>query len=153
MKCPECDGYGKNTKGWIPEPCSYCGGTGTLPDDFAEITKLKKCKKCGGEAVFSGVFDDPTTYRFPECMKCGTRAEGNSTNDSWAERARKWNEQNTLTRFEYLQTCTIEEMVDVIYKVATWTELSSLTRMSMMYKEDKNKRFIRDWLKEKCECT
>jgi len=67
--------------------------------------------------------------------------------------ARKWNEQNTLTRFEYLQTCTIEEMVDVIYKVATWTELSSLTRMSMMYKEDKNKRFIRDWLKEKCECT
>lgn len=62
-------------------------------------------------------------------------------------------EQNTLTRFEYLQTCTIEEMVDVIYKVATWTELSSLTRMSMMYKEDKNKRFIRDWLKEKCECT
>ena len=109
MKCWKCDGTG-TTKGWIQEPCAYCGGTGELPDDFSEMTKLKRCKKCGGEAVFSGVFDDPLTYRFPECMKCGARAEGNSVKDSWYERARKWNEQNTLTNEEWLKSLNTKQL-------------------------------------------
>ena len=100
-KCPKCDGKGA-TKSWISEPCAYCGGTGELPDDFAQMMKLRNCKKCGANAVFSGVFDDPTTYRFPECMKCGARAEGNSVSDSWYERAKKWNEQNMVTNEEWL---------------------------------------------------
>ena len=100
MRCHNCDGKGE-TLGWIPEPCAYCGGAGKLPDDFSEIMKLKRCKKCGGEAVFSGVFDDPDTYRFPECIKCGARAEGNRVEDSWVERAKKWNEQNTPTNEEW----------------------------------------------------
>ena len=116
MKCPKCGGKGILHE-WIQEPCAYCGGTGELPDDFSEMTKLKRCKKCGGEAVFSGVFDDPTTYRFPECMKCGARAEGNSVKDSWYERARKWNEQNTLTEQEYIQTCNTEQLAQFLYDI------------------------------------
>lgn len=95
MRCPECNGKGE-TCVWISEPCAYCGGTGELPDNFSEIMKLKRCKNCGGKTVFSGAFDDPVTFRFPECIKCGARAEGNRVKDSWAERARKWNKQNTV---------------------------------------------------------
>lgn len=115
MKCSNCDGTG-TTKGWISEPCAYCGGTGELPDDFTEMMKLKNCKKCGGEAVFSGVFDDPPTYRFPKCMECGARAEGNNTKDSWYERARKWNEQNTQTNDEWRKTCSTEEYATWLWK-------------------------------------
>ena len=108
MKCPRCGGKGILHE-WIQEPCAYCGGTGELPDGFFEMTKLKRCKKCSGEAVFSGVFDDPPTYRFPECIKCGARAEGNNTKDSWYERAKKWNEQNTPTNENWFCSLPTEE--------------------------------------------
>lgn len=109
MKCPECDGKGVDERGYPYELCSYCGGTGKLPNDFAEIMELKRCKKCGGKAVFSGCFDDPNTWRFPECMECGARAKGNSVDDSWEERARKWNEQNTPTNEEWFCSLSTEE--------------------------------------------
>jgi len=118
MKCLKCGGNGITFGGVFDEPCSYCGGTGELPDDFAEIMKLKRCKKCGSEAVFSGVFDDPTTYRFPECIKCGARAEGNNCKDSWVERARKWNEQNTQTNEEWLDTLSTVDKAIWLSKVA-----------------------------------
>lgn len=125
MKCPDCGGKGI-LHDWIQEPCSYCGGTGELPDDFTEMMKLKRCKKCGGEAVFSGVFDDPTTYRFPECMECGARAEGNNTKDSWYERARKWNEQNTLTNDDWRKTCPTEEFAEFLeFIVFDWNKMTS----------------------------
>ena len=117
MKCPECGGKGILHE-WVKEPCAYCGGTGELPSDFSEMTKLKRCKKCGGKAVFSGVFDDPLTYRFPECIKCGARAEGNSVKDSWYERARKWNEQNTQTNEEWLDRKSTKEKAEWLDKVA-----------------------------------
>lgn len=117
MRCHNCDGKGE-IFGWIHRPCAYCGGTGKLPDDFFEMTKLKRCKKCGGEAVFSGVFDDPKTYRFPECIECGARAEGNSVKDNWYERARKWNEQNTQTNEEWFCGLPTEEKAKAIVCLA-----------------------------------
>ena len=126
MKCPKCGGEGILHE-WIPEPCAYCGGTGELPDDFSEMTKLKRCKKCGGKAVFSGVFDDPLTFRFPECIKCGARAEGNNTKDSWYERARKWNEQNTQTNEEWFCGLSTEEKAKVIANATYSTAEAPLT--------------------------
>lgn len=148
VKCWKCDGTG-TTKGWISEPCAYCGGTGELPDDFSEMTKLKRCKKCGGEAVFSGVFDDPPTYRFPECMKCGTRAEGNNVKDSWYERARKWNEQNTKTNEEWRKTCSTEEFADFLAGVAHAGayEVRNCNTNGML--QTQNTDFWLVWLKEK----
>lgn len=149
MKCKHCDGKGEML-GWIPEPCAYCGGTGKSPDDFSEIIKLKRCKKCGGEAVFSGVFDDPVTYRFPECIKCGARAEGNNTKDSWYERARKWNEQNTQTNEEWFDRLSTEE------KVKALLDLREKIRQKMREEIGSENKFhkgdyYREWLKEKHE--
>lgn len=159
MKCKHCDGTG-TTKGWISEPCAYCGGTGELPNDFSEITNLKRCKKCGGEAVFSGVFDDPPTYRFPECMKCGARAEGNSTKDSWYERARKWNKQNTETNEEWFDKLSTEEKAMVIicccpyesdwfgdnFEKRIEQKIKDISKATYGYEYGVNK--IKNWLKQ-----
>lgn len=145
MKCKYCDGTG-TTKGWISEPCAYCGGTGELPNDFSEMKKLKRCKKCGGEAVFSGVFDDPPTYRFPECMECGARAEGNRVEDSWAERAKKWNEQNTPTNEEWLRQASTEDVAKWLSKISKYYHECGKRDVypKIMYEED-----WEWWLKEK----
>lgn len=147
VKCWKCDGTG-TTKGWISEPCSYCGGTGELPDDFTEMMKLKNCKKCGGEAVFSGVFDDPTTYRFPECMKCGARAEGNNVKDSWYERAKKWNEQNTLTNEEWLDRKSTKEKAEWLDKVLMCCNNHDCPSCPIGEKPHCDKKGIEEWLKQ-----
>lgn len=147
MKCQRCNKG--ETPEWIHRPCAYCGGTGNLPDNFSEIMKLKRCKKCGGEAVFSGVFDDPPTYRFPECMECGARAEGNRVEDSWAEREQKWNEQNTPTNEEWRQTCSTEEFAKFLEDVTSSCYHCGMTDDISQCAFQKHQCNIKEWLKEK----
>ena len=112
------------------------------------MTKLKRCKKCGGEAVFSGVFDDPKTYRFPECMECGARAEGNNVKDSWYERAKKWNEQNTLTNEEWLDRKSTKEKAEWLDKVLMCCNNHDCPSCPIGEKPHCDKKGIEEWLKQ-----
>lgn len=54
------------------------------------FSNFRPCPSCGGDVIFSGVFDDPESSRYPVCLRCG-RALVGYHGKTFKEKINAWN--------------------------------------------------------------